>query len=103
MTANGITKNKNGTQIFVADTIAKTLLIFNRNTTSNGLKTSDVLNIGHSLDNLKYDPVSDAIYTGSLFKLQEAKRVDSLYPEPNPEDRGGVIELKSYTEQFTGL
>lgn len=98
MTANGITKNKNGTQIYVADTIAKTLLIFNRNTSSNGLKTSDILNIGHSLDNIKYDPISDAIFTGSLFKLYQAKKVDSLYPKFNEEDRGGVLELKSYIE-----
>jgi len=52
---------------------------------------------------LKYDPISDSIYTGSLFKLYQAKRVDALYPKYNEEDRGGVIELKSYIEQFTGL
>lgn len=103
MTANGITKNKNGTQIYVADTIAKTFVIFSRNTTTNGLKTADILNIGHSLDNLKYDATSDSIYTGSLFKLFQAKQVDARYPNFVEEDRGGVIELKSYTEQFTGL
>ena len=103
MTANGITKNKNGTQIYVADTIAKTLLNFNRNTTSNGLKTSEVLNVGHSLDNIKYDPITDSIYAGTLFKLYQSKRVDALYPKTNEDDRGGIIEFKSYIEQFTGL
>lgn len=53
--ANGITANADMSEVYVADTLSNTIVVHSRNPSNNSLKPIETLEIGHSIDNLKFD------------------------------------------------
>lgn len=72
--ANGIALSKNGEQVYVVDTFARTLRFFKRDSETGGLEDEGVLFIGTGLDNI------DVAADGSLWMAAHPRLIDfALY------------------------
>lgn len=96
--ANGINLNKNKTKLFVAETIGKSISIYNRNSKTNELSFQQEVYVNSGVDNIEMDS-DDNLWIGShpqvLKFVKHAK--DQKYHSPSQ-----VIKLiKNSNEQYT--
>lgn len=70
--ANGINKSPDG-EILVVDLLAKSVLVFDQ--LDDSLKLKETVKLNNPVDNIEYDPSTDAFYMGSIKSLQQLNAV----------------------------
>jgi len=78
--ANGITANTDMSEVYIADTFSNSINVYTRNSADNTLHLLQTLNIGHSIDNLKFDHETKSIIAGSMYSFAKSSKLDKLYP-----------------------
>ena len=89
---NGITRNPNSTQIYVADCFKKQIGVFKRNPETNELTKTEMISSVHSNDNIKYDRQSNTLYTGSIQYTWGALLAIKSFPKNSKHGVGGLTE-----------
>jgi len=98
MFANGITHNKDRTLFYIGDVFEKAIYIFKRNITTNALNIVHIQDIGHGVDNLKFDNEENKVYAGVLHSVYHQMQVVDKYPDTSPKNFGGVTTMSEYKD-----
>ena len=99
MFANGITHNKDRSLFYIGDTFEKTIYIFKRNITTNALNIVHIQDVGHGVDNLKFDIEDNKVYAGVLHSVYHQMQVVDKYPDTSPKNFGGVTTMSEYKDK----
>ena len=79
--ANGITQNKDGDIVYVADSYAKSVHKFKRDKKTNMLTRLNEVKVGYLIDNLKYDSETDSVLTGGIVSISTLKKIMTHMPK----------------------
>ena len=80
--------------MYVADTLGKSVHVFERNPSTNDLKRVHVVDVRHAPDNVKYDNETRTIVTGSVYNIHGVFPMKASYPKLSPKTYGAVTQIK---------
>ena len=98
--ANGMTTNADQSKIFVADTIDKTITVFDRDASTNDLNGRTSVMLSSAIDNIKFDEESGNVYGAGMSNLFHSFRNHELSPGQDVEtSTSGMLELSLVTQK----
>lgn len=79
--ANGITFGKSKDILYVADTLDRSVTKLKRDPKTNYLQKINIVKVGYLLDNLRYDHLTDSVFTGVLADIKDVSKLVHPMPE----------------------
>lgn len=92
--ANGMTHNPDYSKIFVADSMGRTVTVFDRDASTNNLSGRTTIGIASVIDNIKFDDVSGNVYGGLVTNFfQTFKNHRKFYQIDRDDSFSSVLEI----------
>ena len=100
---NGISFNQKTHQLYVSDTLARSVLVFQINSSSLTLIKS--IDIGYGIDNINYDPVENKIYAAVMGRVKDFLELADIIKKTKKmeikEMYGGIVTIDAETFERT--
>jgi len=98
--ANGMTTNADQSKIFVADTIGKTITVFDRDASTNDLNGRTSVMLSNAVDNIKFDEESGNVYGAGISNMFQSYRNHEFSKGQDVEtSTSGMLELSLVTQK----
>ena len=89
---NGVARNHDSSEIYVVDSKSKAINIFKRDTKTNKLEKTEVIDSVHTCDNIKFDPESKTLHAGtSVYALGKLMAMKDMHKKSD-KSVGGLTE-----------
>ena len=96
---NGISFNQKTHQLYVSDTLARSVLVFQIDSSSLTLIKS--IDIGYGIDNINYDPVENKIYAAVMGRVKDFLELADIIKKTKKmeikEMYGGIVTIDAET------
>jgi hypothetical protein len=99
--ANGIAHNPDYSKIFVADSLDRTITIFDRDPSTNDLNGRTEVDLPNQIDNISFDEASGIVYGGSVTNVYATLKDYSLY-QGKKETETSTSGVMEFSQQANG-